>query len=190
MTMDMETEKTELMGSLDLPKVNQVGIVVKDLDKAVSLFSGLYGINPWFYIIESGTSPVFYKENKIELSINIAVAFSGQIQFELIQPCDSNENIYNNHLEKHGEGIHHLGFFVSNLEKRILKANSLGIKVIQQGTIINKGGSVTNYAYLDTLDKCGIMMEFIDSKIAGIPYKMSSLFMNIGRITGGTKIKK
>ncbi len=188
--MEMDREKRELMGSLNLPKVNQVGIVVKNIDKAISLFSELYGINPWFHIIESGTPPVFYKENRIEQSIKIAVAFSGQIQFEFIQPCDSNENIYNNHLEKHGEGIHHLGFFVSNLKKRVLKANSLDIKVIQQGIIINKGGSVTNYAYLDTLDKCGIMMEFIDSRIAGIPYKMSPLFMNIGRITGGTRIKK
>ena len=92
--------------------------------------------------------------------------------------------IYAEHLEAKGEGIHHVGFFVSNLDKKLAALRAIGIAPVQSGEIRSRGGAVTRYAYYETGGPGNIVAEFIETKILGVPVGMSSLMMNIGCLTG------
>lgn len=170
------------------PDIRQVGIVVQNIDRTVRSYARSFGIGPWF-------KPKFTKEEHrlrgeeiIGDEIDIAIAFSGRTQIELIQPVSGNQSIYWRHLETHGEGIHHLGFYVSNIEDRLAALAKNGVSVLQSGVIHSSGklggGSITNYAYLDTADAAGVILELIQTRFLGINIRMSRFWFEIGSLTG------
>ncbi|HOX28799.1 MAG TPA: hypothetical protein PLQ76_06570, partial [bacterium] len=55
---------------------------------------------------------------------------------------------------------------------------------IQSGTIMGKGGTVTDYAYLDGARVNGLIVEIIETRLFGVPIKMSPLMMKVGRAKG------
>jgi methylmalonyl-CoA/ethylmalonyl-CoA epimerase len=51
-------------------------------------------------------------------SMKLALAQLGETMYELIEPLDG-PNTYQEFLDTHGEGLHHLGFFVEDLDVAI-----------------------------------------------------------------------
>ncbi|MDA8403590.1 MAG: hypothetical protein M0Z56_05240 [Desulfobacteraceae bacterium] len=60
--------------------------------------------------------------------------------------------------------------------------------MIQPGTITTKGAAVTRHAYLDTIEQCGIITEWIGTKLMGIHVPQNRLMMSIGRVTGDVEM--
>jgi len=139
-----------------LKEINQVCVVVKDLKKSMEYYWSTFGIGPFtIYTYE----PPFVSDMKIrgepkEYSMKIAFAKMGTIQLELIQPLS--ESIYTEFLEKKGEGIHHIGCHVDDLDEAVAMVEKQGIKVTQSGK--RPGGG---YAYLDTDETMGAIVELI-----------------------------
>ena len=69
-------------------KFHQVAYVVKDLDKAVKHWADDLGIGPWtVYTLKSpGLKNCVYKGQATDFGIRHAMAFSGNLQFELVEP--------------------------------------------------------------------------------------------------------
>ena len=179
--------------SPDLPNVfgflgvRQIGIVVKNIDEAIDYYSRSLGIGPWFKPKLSEKEQWLKGGEVIDDENEIAIAFSGKIQLELIELISGSKSIYWEHLEKHGEGIHHLGVYVSNIEKRLEALAKNGIGVLQSGTIHSGGkigGSVNKYAYLDTAGTAGIIFELIETRFLGVNIRMSRPWFELGCITG------
>jgi hypothetical protein len=61
-------------------------------------------------------------------------------------------------LENNGEGIHHIGIYVPDFDKRLENYRQMGVNVLQQG----KG--MRRYAYLDTKP---VMLELIEGDETG-----------------------
>ena len=51
------------------------------------------------------------------------------VQYELIEPVFGN-SLFSKFLETKGEGIHHLGFFVTDIDKEITKLVEKSFKII------------------------------------------------------------
>ena len=66
-----------------LPPVEQIGIVVKDIDKAIQYYSSVFGFGP-FRVRESEMKGFTYRGQKGNCRIKTAVAQSGPIEVELI----------------------------------------------------------------------------------------------------------
>jgi catechol 2,3-dioxygenase-like lactoylglutathione lyase family enzyme len=186
--------KTErLIKTLKLPRVKQIGIIVNDLDEAVKYYDRIFKIGPWFRTDFTKKKHLFRGKEEVHYGIDIALAFSGKMQFELICPKDGDRNIHSDYLKSNGEGIHHLGFFVTGIEKKVDILDKLGIGVIQSGFLESKGkggGTVTKYAYLDTAKIGGIVFELIQTKFVGVNIEMSRFWFELGNITGDVeKIK-
>jgi methylmalonyl-CoA/ethylmalonyl-CoA epimerase len=184
----MDNTSKGLLKKLRLPEVRQVGIVVKDLDDAVAYYSKL-GIRPWFQASFSDEEHI-YRGKKAEYDVDIALAFSGQMQFELICPKEGDENTHMNHLKNKGEGIHHVGFFVSDIDRRLEGLRELGVGVIPSGYLKSTGkagGSHTAYAYLDTTSIGGVILELIQTKFIGVTIQMSRFWFELGALTGDVK---
>jgi hypothetical protein len=89
--------------------------------------------------------------------LKIKVAKMGRVDLELIQPVEG-ESIWMEHLNNHGEGINHLGFFVDDIEETEADMEKKGCTVLYR-TRFQKGGGA---AYFDTGKIGGVLFEFIE----------------------------
>ena len=148
--VDKSTDK-----GLSLPEVCQLGVVVKDLDKAVAYYSSVFGVGPFEYIERHYEGVTIRQRNDASYTVKIAKAPMGKLELELIQVVEG-ESIHLEFLAKRGEGIEHLGFRVSDLDAEIAKFKKWGIDVLQSAR--RPGGG---YAYMDTEKIGGIIFELI-----------------------------
>jgi hypothetical protein len=179
----MSVEGLEIMKGMKLPKVSQIGIVVPDIGKAVHYFSKFLNIKPWFRSKTTSNDAAF-KGESFSLDLDIALAFSGGMEIELIQMLTDRECIYSDIMKKQGGGLHHIGTMVRGFDQKLDQMKAAGIGVIQSGVIKTVGGAVTKYAYMDTVSTCGIISEIIESKLVGIPVFHNNFMMHVGRLTG------
>ncbi len=140
-----------------LPPIGQIGIVVRDIDKSMELFSTVFGIGPFkvmdlYYPEERGT----FRGKPAAFHIKIAFAQMGAVAFELMEHKEG-KSIYTEHLEKKGEGMHHIGFYVDDLDAAVGEWTAKGFKVLQSG----RSESGSGFAYIDTEEYAGVIFEFI-----------------------------
>jgi len=174
-----------LARTLGLPRASQVGLVVEDLRRTAGQYVNLFGIGPFYLARDTGDSVCERAGRTIDSRIEIAIADAGGLQIELIEPKpDSEASIYTEHLDRHGEGLHHIGFHVRDLERRISDVRAAGIGVLQSGTIRCAGGTVTRYAYLDTQAAAGTILELIEMRVAGIAVPLFPGANRIAALTG------
>jgi catechol 2,3-dioxygenase-like lactoylglutathione lyase family enzyme len=70
--------------------------------------------------------------------------------------------VYEDHIQKHGEGIHHLAFSVSDMDKVLSDYTSRGFVVSMGGTWGEKGKAGSGrYEYIDLEDSGGVTMELL-----------------------------
>jgi methylmalonyl-CoA/ethylmalonyl-CoA epimerase len=145
----MEDSKS---GSLSW-KLMQIGLVVRDMDKAIKRFSVL-GFGPFTpKILPPGTKEwIRGKPSNADVKVNATMV--GEIELELCQPV-SGESPHQEFLDSKGEGIQHVMFAVDNLEKEIDRLTKQGAAVLLKAAF-DKGG----LAYLD-LDASGFIVELI-----------------------------
>ncbi len=142
--MESNEEKTQLFSKFS--KVDQIGIVVKDMEATMNFYEKMFGIEP-FPTVESAVNSAKLKIGLFQL---------GEVQIELIQVLEG-ETIHSKFLEKRGEGLHHLGFFVEDIEKELARIEKGGIEVLERGTVLG----VVKFAYLDTEKRLGVVLELI-----------------------------
>ena len=128
-----------------LETVNQIGIVVKDCEKVIETWERMFGIGPWTVITNTGTDS---EENPLE--VKLAFAYMGDLELELIEVVKG-KIIHSEFLEEHGEGLHHLGFFVDDVD-------GAAANLVEQGAeiMLQRSGQ---WVYLDTGGPGGVIFE-------------------------------
>lgn len=162
---------------LKLPGLGQVGIVVRDIDRAIDYYRDTFGLRRWA-VFEGEPEKCVERGEEIFYSGRMAMAQAGPVQVELIQILEG-ESIHTEFLRDHGEGVHHLGFFVSNLDRRLEAAREAGITVLQRGTLKQMGLTI-DYAYLDTVGIGGVIIEYVQSRFLGFRFPMRSPLLRLG----------
>jgi hypothetical protein len=178
-------EKQDIRGitRMKLPKVGQIGILVGDISEAAAYYAKLLDVGPW-YRSNIVKHEAVYRGKSISPDLDIAIAFQGGMEIELIADRGNVENVYSDMFSKCGGGIHHLGMMVCGYEKKLEEMKANGVEVLQSGVITTKGSAVTRYAYLDTVKQCGIVSELISTTLIGFPMPHGRLIMDIGCLTG------
>jgi catechol 2,3-dioxygenase-like lactoylglutathione lyase family enzyme len=133
-----------------------VGIVVKDIAKASQLFADVYGVTP-------PAMPRLYNSDGAGIPFPPGVAgnrnakaklvqfTAGNVRIELIEP-DGGPTAWSEHLEKFGQGVHHLAFGVPNIDQTIRGLQAKGGK-----WVMGAGGQT--FAYVDMKDELGFTIE-------------------------------
>jgi len=170
---------------LNFKQIDQLGIVVNDMDEAIRNFAGKLGVKSWYRPAawDANMGTIIYRGKEIRPEIAFVMGYCGNLQIELIT-TRGDGNIYTEHLEQHGEGLHHIGFFVSDFKKKLEAYAKLGIEPIQSGAVAGKGGDITNYAYLDAKNTNGVIIELVETRVYGINTKMSPFMMLLGHMIG------
>ncbi|MCY8231631.1 VOC family protein [Priestia endophytica] len=152
-----ETDCPSLLGTT---KIEQLAFVVKDLDAAAEAYCKLLGVEKP-EVIESGSCEIFQVEfegKPTEADSKYTFINTPMLQIELIEPGNA-PSTWKKHLEKHGEGVHHISFVVKNLDKKIQVLQEMGYPVIQRGNFYNGKG---RYAYFDTVSDYKVIIELLE----------------------------
>jgi methylmalonyl-CoA/ethylmalonyl-CoA epimerase len=127
--------------------IDQISYAVKDIDKTVESWSRLYDIGPWTYQENSGVDA-----KGRPWKIRMAFAHVGPLEIELVQ-CIEGRIFQSRFLDVWGEGIHHIGSYVDDVDIEVKRLVSQGVKLF-----IHDPG---RFAYLDAGGVGGAIFELI-----------------------------
>jgi methylmalonyl-CoA/ethylmalonyl-CoA epimerase len=144
----------EIREKLNLPPIDQVGFVVRDMDAALKLYEPLFGP---FSTMDSGEFEYDYRGEKDVSSLKLAFGRSGEVEIELIQWV-SGRTPHKEFIDAGREGMHHLRFRVDNLDEKVTEAQALGYHSIWQ-TRYGEGLAV---AYLER-EGDPLLLEFFEN---------------------------
>ncbi|WP_166397576.1 VOC family protein [Rubrobacter marinus] len=142
--------------------VDQVAVVVRDLDASMKRYVEEFGIGPWrvYTFSPDWIKGMTFRGEEQGYSMKLALADLGGMMYELIEPVRG-PNSYQEFLDEHGEGLHHLGYFVDDLDAAIRDMESKGYRLLQSGRGIGTRGE-GGYAYFETGGALGHIIEAIE----------------------------
>jgi catechol 2,3-dioxygenase-like lactoylglutathione lyase family enzyme len=118
----------------------QVGLVVKDAQSVAENYWNILGIGPWQ--IYSWEEPLvhdhLYHGKPAWVRAKVAQAQVGAVQLELYQPV-AGESIYGDFLKERGEGLHHISFFVDNVDETAAELVKEGFPSLESGRFGDNG---------------------------------------------------
>jgi methylmalonyl-CoA/ethylmalonyl-CoA epimerase len=136
----------------------QVGLIVRDIDKAVTAYSKVFGLPvPEIRITDTyDLAKTRYKEKATEARAKLAFFDMGQVSLELIEPVGG-PSTWQEFLDEKGEGVHHIAFRVQDTDDVVSFLEDEGIPLVQQG--FYTGGM---YSYMDSATKLGVVLELLE----------------------------
>jgi len=138
-----------------IKKIDHIGIIVKDIESSLEKYRNILGLD----VKET-------EEVKVEGAMNrVDFLPVGSINIELIH-TNAISGIAAAFLRERGEGIHHVAFEVSDLEKTFSELREKGIKFLWDKIIKGSRGSVV--AFLEPEEMNGVYIELVQKKIAEI----------------------
>jgi len=152
-----------MAGIIGTNVLTQVGFIVRDIEVTKRKFAEFFGVEP----------PPHFDGGKFEVTgtvvdgkpapdANCLMAFfdvGPNIQLELIQP-NGVKSTWQDHLDKCGEGIHHLAFHIKGMDKVVLACEDFGMKCVQRGKYGDGGGE---YAYMDAYKDMKCLVELLEN---------------------------
>jgi catechol 2,3-dioxygenase-like lactoylglutathione lyase family enzyme len=141
----------------------QIGVVVRDLDKATAALSEIFGMGPFRAIewppADRADFERYYYGEPGDFSARMAFTELGPVELELIQPL-AGDSIWADFLRERGEGIHHIRFNVPDMRPVIEYLGTHGIRAAQMGSGIRPG---TTWANFDTQSLVGFVIEAMNA---------------------------
>ena len=139
--------------------------LVRDLEGTAQRLSDAFGIGPW-NIWTIAPTECRVRGQVSPFSFRVALATVGGGTFELITP-QSGRSVFEEQLEKHGDGFHHTCLVYSSLDAvRAAKAELLqqGRELVQEGS----GGDVFDFGYF-RFPEIGSLVEVLYLDPARLP---------------------
>ena len=147
-----------------LPGIRQLGVVVPDVESAARTLEAR-GIGP--FTILNG-SPVMWLEKgeNHNVSGKVGLGHHEDIGLELLQPTEGSD-FYRQSLHPLGRPtVHHAGLFVQDVDRSAESLIAAGAPVLVRGQL-KTGPVLVEFAYKDTLEEAGLILEFITWRIRG-----------------------
>lgn len=113
---------------------HQAAFVVRDLDAAVRHWADDLGIGPWrvWTMEPPHLHDMVYRGEPVSFRFRHALAMSGDLQFELVEPLDG-PSIFADQLATTGEGYNHVGIIVDDHPAATADAIARGYVPLQSG---------------------------------------------------------
>jgi methylmalonyl-CoA/ethylmalonyl-CoA epimerase len=142
-------------GSFHGRRLHHVGVVVKDIDKAIAHLEAL-GFGPFKFDDEHKVFAINFEGElhgkPAKWTTKISNALMGDVELELLEPSEGDQALKET-LDAQGEGLHHIGWLTTDLRGDIDRALAKGatiwtqsIKPGQPGFVYFEGSDVGNLA--------------------------------------------
>jgi methylmalonyl-CoA/ethylmalonyl-CoA epimerase len=133
-------------------KLDHVGILVKDIEEALSLYGKALGITPWNRgILENPETG-----QRVVLTRPLGSTF-----IEFIQPPTRAESRHSRHMKEHGEGLFHLCFFSDDFDAEISALKEKGFQMEEEVARVFPGHEF-RIAWLQPQSTHGVWIEIAD----------------------------
>jgi len=139
--------------------IMQVAYVVPDIGKAMAHWSGTLGVGPFFLFEHFALEDYRYRGKPGELDITLAIAFSGNMSFELIVQHSTGPSVYTEVIESRGYGFHHWGVSTKDFDATLARYQADGYDEALYGRVPAVDGRA---AYVDTMENLGGMIELVE----------------------------
>ncbi|XEC93562.1 VOC family protein [Paenibacillus tarimensis] len=146
-------------GMLGTKTITQIGILVNDIEKVSRAYADFFGIEQPKILI---TAPVEeaqteYRGSPTPARAKLAFFDMGSLQLELIEP-DHHPSTWREYLDEHGEGPHHIAFFIEGMKEKITLLEGKQMALLQKGEYT--GG---RYAYMDSMNEFKVIIELLEN---------------------------
>ena len=116
--------------------IDHIVVVVKDEEKAKKIYRDILDLEPTRETEGLRGTPGAFRSIHYKL---------GDVTFELMTPPGPDAILLNRSIEKRGEGVHHIGFGVSDMDTVIKRCQAAGIRLVDEVGEIAKLGGKTAY---------------------------------------------
>ena len=132
-----------------ISKINHIGIAINNIDEALQLYANTLGLNvSAFEVVE-------------EQKTKTAIIPVGDTKIELLEATDPESPIAK-HIERSGEGLHHLAFEVDDILATLTELKEKEIRLIDEQP--RRGVEDTSIAFLHPKGTGRVLMEVVQKK--------------------------
>ena len=129
----------------------QIGLVVRDVQKAMRYWTEVMGVGPFYVIPEQGFADFYYRgQPAAGPVITMAFAQSGDLQIELIQQHNDAPSAYREFLSAGREGLQHVSSWFDTREsydRAHARMLELGLTVVHE---VRNDHGAPRFAYFET----------------------------------------
>lgn len=144
-----------------LGEIKQLGYVVEDIQAAMTYWSEVLGVGPWYYMERVPLKNYRYKGQPYDIHSSVALSNSGGVQVELIQQRNDAPSMYRDFLQAGRTGLQHLAYWTENFDQDLERLLAQGYKIGMSGEVGERG----RFVYFETEFHPGTVIEL--SEIAG-----------------------
>jgi hypothetical protein len=137
----------------------QNGFVVEDVGAAIEHWARILHVGPFFVFERVPFKEMWYRGRPArDIDLTVAIAYSGDLQIELVQQRNSVPSIYTDFRARHGTGLQHMGVLSENLERDLARLKEKNVLPVQFGDATGM-----RFAYVSTDHHPGGMVELIEA---------------------------
>jgi hypothetical protein len=126
--------------------IMQTAYTVANIEHAIEEWIRRLNVGPWFLLEHFAGERAIYRGAPSKADVAIAMAFTGQMNIELIQPNDGHPSVYKEMIETRGHGFHHWGMASGDVDADVASYTARGMdEAFRAG--VPTGGDVV---YIDT----------------------------------------
>jgi catechol 2,3-dioxygenase-like lactoylglutathione lyase family enzyme len=122
-------------GLSELGEVMQLAFVPEDFDAAVRHWTEVMGVGPFHLMEGIHLEGMRYRGEPTEAAFDLALAYWGDIQIELIRPRDTHPSIYTGEYAEVGGGLHHVCILVDDIEEARRVCGARGAEIVIEGAL-------------------------------------------------------
>jgi len=117
-----------------LGEVMQLAFVPDDFDAAIKHWTEVMGVGPFFLMEGIHLDGMKYKGVPTDAVFDLALAYWGDLQIELIRPRDDHPSIYT---DEYGavSGLHHVCILVDDMDEAYRVCAEQGAQIVIEGSV-------------------------------------------------------
>jgi len=127
--------------------IDHVGIAVSDLDRAIALYEGTFGM------------PLVHRETVEEQGVEAVLLDVGDGHIELLSPLGP-DTVVGKFVERRGEGLHHVAYRVDDIDTTLVNLREVGVELIDSEARVGIRGS--RVAFLHPKSTGGVLTELVE----------------------------
>ena len=136
-----------------LTRIDHVGIACRDLASAVAFYEATFGL-----IVASREENS--EQGVREALLRVADAPAGASYVQLLEPLGPDTPV-GRFLARHGEGVHHIGYGVTDIEAALASIGAAGVRLIDARP--RHGSMGASIAFLHPKDVGGVLTELVQA---------------------------
>jgi len=141
------------LGHVELPPIDQVGFVVRDLEQTLARYEPLFGP---FARLDSPMKGVLYRGEPTDVHLRLAFGSAGSVEIEFIEVV-SGASPHSEFLDAGREGIHHIRYRVEDCDRALAALESEGFEAIWYCDM-----GFAKFAYLEQPSRDGVIVELLE----------------------------